>query len=208
MTVVAVRSYSRYSGRMALLNEMGRSGQRVRRMAAARLFVVRVAKGKEKDNGQAFHVAGGQLVGQGRDRGLVQRRRPRCRRRPAVRSRCAASSSGTRRRRARLAQMVEVGPVLATDDQHIGKPRGGEQRGLRAAALQQRVGRHGHAVHNRRRRRCPARRSPATMAALWSAGVVAILWTRMRPSAQTTKSVKVPPTSMPTKRASCPIPAL
>ena len=107
--------------------------------------MVRVAKRKEENDGQTFHIAGGQFVGQGRDRGFVQRGHH-----VAVGVQPFGHGAPPRRRdqrrRARLAQMIEVGPVLTTDDQHIGKPIRGEQRGLGPATLQQRIGRHGHPV--------------------------------------------------------------
>ena len=50
------------------------------------------------------------------------------------------------RRGVRGAQPVEVGTVLAPERDQVGEALGGQQRGARALALQQRVGRHRHAV--------------------------------------------------------------
>ncbi len=50
------------------------------------------------------------------------------------------------RRRSGLAQPIEVRPVLSRQLDHVGEAGGGEQRGARGVALQQRVGGDGHAV--------------------------------------------------------------
>ena len=50
------------------------------------------------------------------------------------------------RRRPRGAQAVEVGARLAAELDDVGEALGGDEHGARAAALEQRVGRDGHAV--------------------------------------------------------------
>ena len=73
-------------------------------------------------------------------------------------------SGGTSGAGCARAQAVEVLARLAAELDDVGEALGGDERGARAAALEQRVGRDGHPVRERRRRRRrsrPARSSAA-----------------------------------------------
>ena len=109
----------------------------------------------------------------------------------------------------RLAQVVAVvlEPLAHLED--VAVALGRQQPDARALALEQRVGRDRRAVHDAlglaraaRRSSTPsasARRSrPSMTPSDWSAGVEGALASVTRPAASTaTRSVKVPPTSMP-----------
>ena len=112
--------------------------------------------------------------------------------------------------RRRLAQIVAIvlEPLAHLDD--VAMALGGQQADPGALVLEQRVGRHRRAVHDplgaRQHGRAieperlrPADRGPSITPSDWSAGVEATL--AMRDTAlrrrRTTRSVNVPPTSMP-----------
>ena len=59
-----------------------------------------------------------------------------------------APASRHQRSRAAGLQGIELGPRLAANLQHIAKAPGGHQGRASSAALQERVGRHGGAVHH------------------------------------------------------------
>ena len=61
-------------------------------------------------------------------------------------ARAKAQLGGHERGRLRVAQAVQVRTRLAAELDHVGEAVGGDQRGARRRALQQRVGRDGHAV--------------------------------------------------------------
>ena len=104
------------------------------------------------------------------------------------------------RRRAVRRQVVERGPVLAADLDHVAEALGRDERGAGAAPLEQRVRRDRRPVREhadrppipaaRQRRRDPARLAPGTD------GTFAVT---SSPSTTATRSVNVPPTSTPTR---------
>ena len=109
----------------------------------------------------------------------------------------------------RLAQVVAVVLQAFAHLDHVAMALGGEQADPGALALEQRVGRDGRAVDDAARSRPagrarssrappPAARARPSRPSDWSAGVEAALAMVTRPAASTaTRSVKVPPTSMP-----------
>ena len=103
---------------------------------------------------------------------------------------------------------VEARAVLAADLEQVGEPPGRDQRGARAALLEQGVGAHGHPVgeapRRRRRRRRRARAPPRPRRSRprdWSSGVVGTFAVCRRSPSSSAASVKVPPTSTPSSMA-------
>ena len=134
------------------------------------------------------------------------RRADRRRAGPQRSSTAKRSSGGHERRRVRGAQAVEVGARLAAELDEVGEARGREQRGARGAALEQRVGRHGRAVRERRdvarrerrRRRARARSRAITPTDSSCGRASASSRCAAAPSGEArTASVNVPPTSTP-----------
>ena len=144
----------------------------------------------------------------GVERGVVERRQHR-----AVRAQAFAHAEPQLARHQRLgrrrAQVVAVvlQPLAHLDD--VAMAFGGEQRDLGALAFEQRIGRDRRAVHDALRVapaiRCAARPSlrasssrPASTPIDWSCGVDGDLAKTSFPCASmATRSVNVPPTSMP-----------
>ncbi len=115
-------------------------GQRVR--DGTLVLGVRVAV--QQRHGDGLGVEGGDGVGDGAGGAVVQpAQRPV---RAHALGRRDAQPVGHQRRRVRRAQAVEVGAGLAPERDEVREALRGDKRGARAAALQQRVGRHGHAV--------------------------------------------------------------
>ena len=105
-------------------------------------------------------------------------------------------------RREAAGHAVGLRAGAAAELEHVAEARGGDQAGAGEAALEHGVGGGGGAVHDQvdvgERRRRPASRAARTPKA-WLAGVVGVLARRTVPAAgsKRTRSVKVPPTSMP-----------
>ena len=111
------------------------------------------------------------------------------------------------RRRVRGAQAVEVAARLAAELDDVGEALGGDERGARALALEQRVRRDGHAVREQahvvgaRAGRVERGADGVMTPSDWSSGVVGALAVSTRPPATSTASVNVPPTSTPSSMA-------
>jgi len=109
------------------------------------LFVAGVAEGEEEDDGQAFGIPLCELGGQLGHAHLVERCKYVARRIQAF-GRLQPPAVFDQRGGPLLAEMIELGAVLAADDEDVGEACGREQRGLGAAPFQQRIGGDGHAV--------------------------------------------------------------
>ena len=101
-----------------------------------------------------------------------------------------------------VVDVVDGAPALPLQREQIAKPLGGEERDLRALALQYCVGRHGRAV-SRDRRWAPSASPDSSSAAMaprcGALGVLGTLVMRTPPASNATRSVNVPPTSTPTR---------
>ena len=105
------------------------------------------------------------------------------------------------RGRAGRREVVQRGPGLPADLQQVAEAVGGHERGTSAAPLEQGVRGHGHAVGEGLdvgglEPRGPHAREHALD---WSRGVEGTLAVTSRPSTGATRSVKVPPTSTPSR---------
>ncbi len=168
-TVVAVRSYSRKVPTSSLESETCVAGQQLGEQRAEQPLVRGVGVGVQQRHGDGLGRGARELLDE--------------RARAASGSSARSGPSGAHalgrgeaqlarheRRGRGVAQPVEVRPVLAAELDHVGEARGGDQRGARGAALEQRVGGDGHAVREaldvvcvaRRRGRAPARTASST----------------------------------------------
>ena len=115
----------------------------------------------------------------------------------------AATRSSARGRRVPRAQPVQLRAGLAARLLEVGEALCRQQGGARHAALEQRIGAHGHPVHEAldvAGVRPPALERPPRWPASpsdWSSGVVGDLPVTTRSPPTRTASVKVPPTSTP-----------
>jgi hypothetical protein len=179
--------------------------QRPAQRLAERLLVGGEAVGVQQADGDGLDVQAGDLGGR-RPRGVVGERLEH-----ALGAGALAGADAALGRHERLgmgrAQAVQVLARLPAELDDVGEAGGRDERGPRAAALEQRVGRHGHAVGERLdlARAAPAALSAAWIAsrtpADWSVGVVGALAVTMRPPTTSTASVNVPPTSTPSSTA-------
>ena len=160
-TVVARRSYSRYS-RSSRCDAVTCSPERAQRARETR----------PRGPGCGSRAAGRSPPPARRSRRTAATARRTARRPSATarrgrrRSTRSAHADPARGRHQRLGssrlERVELGPRLAADLEHVLEAARGEQHDARAAALEQRVGRHGRAVvQPRRGRRRPAGASPS-----------------------------------------------
>ena len=120
------------------------AGQPAGERLADRALVLRVAVGVQQDDGHRLRLRRRDRVGD-RRRALGAELAQHAVRAHALRRRDAAVRRHERRR-VRRAQPVEVGARLAAELDDVGEALGRDERGPRAGALEQRVGRHGHAV--------------------------------------------------------------
>ena len=204
-----MRSNSRNSGATSCETQANASGNSSARMRRAISSCVGADEAVQEADRDRLHPGLAQPPHRRAHRRLVQRDLDAAVVAHAFRHLQAQIARHQRRRLVGL-QVVQVGPLLPADLQQVAKPVRGDQPGLHAAMLDQRVGRHRRAVTeiaDRRRRgvdprqRLPPR--PRRCRATGSSGVDATFHTSTRPvpSSNRQTSVNVPPESTPTRQA-------
>ena len=139
-----VRSYSRKVADDLVRERDVRPGQALAQQLADPALVLGMAIGVQQHDGDRLGLARRHLLGE-RARGVLVERAQRPVGAHAL-GRPEAQLGRDERRGVRGAQPVEVGARLAAQLDHVGEARGGDQRGARAAALEQGVRGDGHPV--------------------------------------------------------------
>ena len=145
MTVVEKRSNSRKAGSTSCEAETWTLGQRLAQGGGDPALVVGVPEGEQQADRDRLGLAAAELADQPLDL-LVGQLLDHARRRPIRSAASKRSSRLDQRRRPAAARVVEARPVLAADLEQVGEAAGRDQRGPRAALLEQRVGSHRHPV--------------------------------------------------------------
>ena len=145
MTVVLVRSYSRYSATSWCDSEHGRP--RVAQRLADGALVRRVGVGVQKADRDGLRPPAADGPHRGADGVLLQRGQDRAVERHPLHDAGAPGAGHERVGLGRL-QRVEVGACLAADLENVLEPGGGEQHHARPFALEHGVGSHGGAVRD------------------------------------------------------------
>ena len=193
------RSYSRYSGSTSWeVHTIEPGGPKP---GCDLDLVLRVRVGVEQTDGHDLGARCRKACREIIERGRIERRDLAPLEVEPARRRRTSGSDSTSGRWRRDEQVVELRPRLPADRKHVLESRGRDERDARALSLEHRVGRNRRSVGNRSGRCVVTRdaRVPRRSAATGSDGVVLTLWTRTPSRSIRTKSVNVPPVSIPTR---------